>query len=58
MDPYAQLRLALANDRIAGLVRDAEQSRLARTSRPRRPRPSVQLWVGRTMIRIGALIAG
>lgn len=58
MQQHAQIKLALANDRIASLVRDAAQSRRAREARPRRPHRSMQRWVGRSMIRIGTRLDG
>ena len=53
MQTHAQIKLSLANDRIASLVREAAQSRLAREARPSRPDRSMQRWVGRSMIRLG-----
>jgi hypothetical protein len=56
MHPSADLRLRLANERIAREQRHAADSRLARTARQRQ-RPSLRQAVGRSMIEIGRRLA-
>jgi hypothetical protein len=52
----ADLRLRMANERIARGHRDAAQTRLAEEAR-RRHRPSLRRSVGRSMIAIGRRLA-
>jgi hypothetical protein len=56
MHPNADLRLRLANDRIAREHRHAADTRLARTAR-QRLRPSLRRTVGRSMIELGRRLA-
>lgn len=56
MHPSADLRLRLANDRIARDHRHAADTRLARKAR-HRLRPSLRRAVGRSMIEIGQKLA-
>jgi hypothetical protein len=51
-----ELRLRLANERIARANRQAARARLAEQAR-QRPRPSLRWSVGRSMISIGRRLA-
>jgi hypothetical protein len=56
MHASANERLRLANDWIAREVRHAAEARLAEQARQRH-RPSLRLWAGRQLIKLGARIA-
>lgn len=56
MHPAADLRLRLANERIARDHRDAAEARLGRSAR-RRPRTTLRQSVGRSMIELGRRLA-
>jgi hypothetical protein len=56
MHALADERLRLANDWIAREIRDAARARLAEQARQRH-RPSLRLWAGRQLIKLGKRLA-